>query len=138
MLIAPADCYGGSWRLFDAWARRRHFRLRLWDPEDPEDLTAALAEGPSMVWIETPSNPLLRLTDIADVAARARAVAALTVVDNTFLSPVLQRPLDLGADLVVHSTTKYLTATATSWEGRSWRPRPRSMKRSRGGPTRSG
>ena len=66
------------------------------------------AERPALVWIETPSNPLLRLTDIAAVSALARARGALTVVDNTFLSPVLQRPFEHGADLVVHSTTKYL------------------------------
>ena len=65
LVVAAADCYGGSWRLLDAWARAGRFRLRFWDPASPADLVAALAEGPDLVWIETPSNPLLRLTDIA-------------------------------------------------------------------------
>ena len=106
LVVAAADCYGGSWRLLDAWARAGRFRLRFWDPASPADLVAALAEGPDLVWIETPSNPLLRLTDIAAVVARSGD--ALVVADNTFLSPVWQQPLALGADVVVHSTTKYL------------------------------
>ncbi len=74
----------------------------------PAALDAAIADKPALVWIETPSNPLLRIVDIAAVAARAKAAGALVVADNTFLSPVWQQPLALGADLVVHSTTKYL------------------------------
>ena len=108
LLVAPHDCYGGSWRLFDTFARKGLLRLRLTDLTDPAALDEALAEGPRLVWIETPSNPLMRITDIAAVAAAAHAVGALVVADNTFCSPVLQQPLDLGADIVVHSTTKYL------------------------------
>ncbi len=107
-LVAPVDCYGGTHRAFRALAERGHFRLHLLDLRDEAELDAALAYRPRMVWIETPSNPLLRVTDIHAVAGRAKAAGALVVTDNTFLSPVLQRPLDLGADLVVHSSTKYL------------------------------
>src|SRR5690606_5748356 len=74
----------------------------------PAALAAAIAERSRMLWIETPSNPLLRITDVRAAAAAARRAGALVVVDNTFLSPALQRPIALGADLVVHSTTKYL------------------------------
>ena len=107
-LIVPHDCYGGSWRLFNALAQKNHFRLLTIDLTDPRALAAALAEGPKIVWIETPSNPLLRITDIRFVAEAAHRVGALVVADNTFLSPALQTPIALGADLVVHSTTKYI------------------------------
>jgi cystathionine gamma-synthase len=108
LLLAPHDCYGGSWRLFDAQAARGLYRLAFVDFHDPAALSAALAERPKLVWIETPSNPLLRIVDLRDVVARSHAVGAMTAVDNTFLSPVLQRPFGFGADLVVHSTTKYI------------------------------
>jgi len=108
LLVVPHDCYGGSWRLFDALAGKRHFRLLTVDFTDQAAVAAALAEGPAVVWLETPSNPLLRITDIGAVSAAAHAVGALVVVDNTFLSPALQRPLECGADIVVHSTTKYI------------------------------
>ncbi|MFO1265440.1 MAG: cystathionine gamma-synthase [Rubrivivax sp.] len=107
-LVAPHDCYGGTYRLFDAWRRRGELAVEFVDYGDAAALAAALARPAAMVWIETPSNPLLRITDIAAVAAAARRAGALTVVDNTFLSPAWQRPLALGADLVVHSTTKYI------------------------------
>ncbi|MEK9499579.1 cystathionine gamma-synthase [Gaopeijia maritima] len=108
LLVAPHDCYGGTHRLMSALAERGGFRLRFVDQTDDDALDAAFAEGPSMVWVETPSNPLLRITDLAGIAARAREAGALFVADNTFLSPVLQRPIEWGADLVLHSTTKYL------------------------------
>lgn len=107
-LVVPHDCYGGSWRLFNALAKKNHFRLITTDLTDPRALAAALAENPRLVWIETPSNPLLRITDIRFVAEAAHRVGALVVADNTFLSPALQTPIALGADLVVHSTTKYI------------------------------
>jgi len=108
LLIAPHDCYGGCYRLFKAQADRGLYRVDFVDFTDQAAVTAALARKPKIVWIETPSNPLLRITDIAAVARLAHAVGALVVVDNTFLSPALQQPIALGADLVVHSTTKYL------------------------------
>jgi cystathionine gamma-synthase len=108
LLIAPHDCYGGCYRLFKAQAERGQYQVEFIDFTDQAAVTAALARKPKVVWIETPSNPLLRITDIAAVARLAHAVDATVVVDNTFLSPALQQPIALGADLVVHSTTKYL------------------------------
>ena len=108
LLIAPFDCYGGTHRLLTGCARKGRFRVRFVDLSRPLDRDEALAESPRMVWVETPSNPLLRITDIRAVCRQVRETGTLVAVDNTFLSPVLQRPLKLGADLVVHSTTKYL------------------------------
>ncbi|GAP67106.1 O-succinylhomoserine (thiol)-lyase [Mizugakiibacter sediminis] len=108
LVVASHDCYGGTWRLLDAWARKGRFRVRFADLGEARACAEALAERPALVWVETPSNPLLRITDIRRVAQAAHAVGALCAVDNTFLSPALQRPLTLGADLVVHSTTKYI------------------------------
>lgn len=107
-LIAPHDCYGGTCRLLNARARQGRFELVFVDQTDLSALDAALSEGAAMVLIETPSNPLLRVTDIAEVSRRAKAAGALVVADNTFLSPVLQRPIEQGADIVIHSTTKYI------------------------------
>ena len=108
LVIAAHDCYGGTYRLLRALANRGHFDVAFLD------LTAEGAElevarrRPRLLWIETPSNPLLRITDVRRLAAAGRAVGALVVADNTFLSPALQQPIALGADVVVHSTTKYL------------------------------
>ena len=107
-LLVPHDCYGGSWRLFNALAAKGAYDLRSANLTDPAALSEAIAWRPTLVWIETPSNPLMRITDIAAASAAAKAVGALVAADNTFLSPVLQRPLDLGADIVIHSTTKYI------------------------------
>jgi cystathionine gamma-synthase len=109
VLMAPHDCYGGCHRLFSAAARKGQFELRwapLWE-------TAAAVEEisrirPKIVWIETPSNPLLRITDVEAIAQAAHAAGALVVADNTFLSPAGQNPIALGADIVLHSTTKYI------------------------------
>jgi cystathionine gamma-synthase len=108
LVTASHDCYGGTWRLLDAWARKGRLRVEFADLGDPAALAEALRKQPDLVWVETPSNPLLRITDILHVAQAARAAGALCVVDNTFLSPALQAPLALGADIVVHSTTKYI------------------------------
>ncbi|NUS38050.1 MAG: O-succinylhomoserine (thiol)-lyase [Lysobacter sp.] len=107
-LVVPHDCYGGSWRLFNALANKGAFELVTADLTDPRALTDALACRPALVWVETPSNPLLRITDLRFVIEAAHAHGALAVVDNTFLSPALQRPLAFGADFVLHSTTKYI------------------------------
>jgi cystathionine gamma-synthase len=107
-LLVPHDCYGGSWRLFNALARKGQFELITADLTDPRTLADALARQPRWVWIETPSNPLLRLTDLRFVAEAAHRIGATVVADNTFLSPALQTPIAFGADLVVHSTTKYI------------------------------
>ncbi|HWI25008.1 MAG TPA: O-succinylhomoserine (thiol)-lyase [Lysobacter sp.] len=107
-LVVPHDAYGGSWRLFNALAQKGLFELVIADLTDPRALAAALARNPAVVWIETPSNPLLRITDLRFVIEAAHAHGAMAVVDNTFLSPALQRPIEFGADAVVHSTTKYI------------------------------
>ena len=107
-LLVPHDCYGGSWRLFDALSRKGHFELVTADLTDPRALADALREPPALVWIETPSNPLLRITELRFVIEAAHRAGALAVVDNTFLSPALQQPIRFGADVVVHSTTKYI------------------------------
>ena len=108
LVLAAHDCYGGTWRLLDAWAKKGRFQVRFVDLTNSHALAEGLALKPSLVWVETPSNPLLRITDIRHVAQAAHAAGALLVVDNTFLSPALQQPLTLGADVVVHSTTKYI------------------------------
>jgi len=107
-VIAPHDCYGGTFRLFTAWQKRGELAVEFVDFGDAAAVSAALAKPAALVWIETPSNPLLRITDVADIAKRAHAIGALVVADNTFLSPGWQRPIALGADIVVHSTTKYI------------------------------
>jgi len=108
-LVVPHDCYGGSWRLFNALAKKGAFELITCDLTDPRALAEALQASPALVWIETPSNPLLRITDLRFVIDAAHKVGALALVDNTFLSPALQRPIeDFDADFVLHSTTKYI------------------------------
>ncbi|MEJ8568516.1 cystathionine gamma-synthase [Elongatibacter sediminis] len=109
LLMAPPDCYGGCHRLLSAAARKGQFELDWVELWNSESAAARIREqAPRMVWIETPSNPLLRITDIEHIAAAAHEVGALVVADNTFLSPAGQQPLALGADIVVHSTTKYI------------------------------
>ncbi|MEM8995766.1 MAG: PLP-dependent transferase, partial [Acidobacteriota bacterium] len=107
-VVASYDCYGGTHRLLRALERRGQVEVRFADLTSPAARAQALRGSVDLVWIETPSNPLLRITDLAATAREAHALGALVAVDNTFLSPALQRPLDFGADLVVHSTTKYL------------------------------
>ncbi|MGH8176194.1 MAG: cystathionine gamma-synthase [Steroidobacter sp.] len=108
LLIAPHDCYGGTYRLFSALAKRSAARVEFVNQTDEQAFAAAFARRPKLVWVETPSNPLLRIVDIRAAARRAHATGALLIVDNTFLSPAWQQPIALGADLVLHSTTKYL------------------------------
>jgi cystathionine gamma-synthase len=107
-VMAPFDCYGGTYRLLAALEKKGNLIVDFIDQSDAVALAAALGRKPALVWIETPSNPLLRIVDIRAVADAAHAAGALVVADNTFLSPVWQQPLALGADLVMHSTTKYL------------------------------
>jgi cystathionine gamma-synthase len=107
-VVAPHDCYGGTYRLLAALHAQGTLVVDFVDQSDAAALQKALQPGTSLVWIETPSNPLLRVVDIRAISEAAHAVGALAVVDNTFLSPIWQRPLELGADLVMHSTTKYL------------------------------
>jgi cystathionine gamma-lyase len=108
-VIAMDDLYGGSYRLFER-VRRRSAGLdfSFVDLTDPGAFEAAITPKTKMVWIETPTNPMLKIVDIAAIAQIAKRHGLLVVVDNTFASPMLQRPLTLGADIVVHSATKYL------------------------------
>jgi len=108
LVIAPHDCYGGTWRLLHELHERKTIEVAVADLTNPKAIVRALARRPALVWLETPSNPLMRITDIRLVVAHAKCVGGLVAVDNTFLSPILQKPLVLGADLVVHSSTKYL------------------------------
>jgi cystathionine gamma-synthase len=107
-VLAAHDCYGGTYRLLRALAGRGQFTLELADLTAPDVEAVVARHAPSLLWVETPSNPLLRITDLRRVAAAGRRCGAIVVADNTFLSPALQKPITLGADLVVHSTTKYL------------------------------
>ena len=108
LLVIPHDCYGGSFRLFTHLAKKGNFKLIVVNQSDEEALDHALSQKPKLVLIESPSNPLLRVVDIQKVTKAAHNVGALVAVDNTFMSPVLQQPLELGADIVFHSTTKYI------------------------------
>jgi len=108
LVVIPHDCYGGSFRLFTHLAKRGQFKLIVVDQNDSAALADALAQKPKLVLLESPSNPLLRLVDIEEVTKACHQVGALVAVDNTFLSPALQLPLLMGADIVFHSTTKYI------------------------------
>ncbi|MBB1256995.1 cystathionine gamma-synthase, partial [Streptomyces sp. OF3] len=107
-VVIPNDAYGGTFRLFAKVAQRWGVEWSVADTSDPTAVRAQLRDRTKVVWVETPSNPLLGITDIEQVAAVARGAGARLVVDNTFASPYLQQPLALGADVVVHSTTKYM------------------------------
>ncbi|EGQ9981133.1 O-succinylhomoserine (thiol)-lyase [Vibrio parahaemolyticus] len=108
LIVAPHDCYGGTYRLFNTRANKGDFKVQFVDQSDEQALEAALAKKPKLILLETPSNPLVRVVDIAAVCEKAKQVGALVAVDNTFLTPVYQKPLELGADFVIHSTTKYI------------------------------
>lgn len=108
-LIVPHNCYGGCYRAFSSLSATGRFKIQLTDFTDTDAVRrVCLLQRPKMIWVETPSNPLLRITDIRAISSIARECGALLVVDNTFLTPLLQQPLALGADMVVHSTTKYI------------------------------
>jgi len=106
--VVTDDLYCGTFRLFDKVFARYGLTFTYVDATDPRNIERAMRPSTRIVWLESPTNPLLKLADIADIATVARAHKALTVVDNTFATPYLQNPLDLGADIVVHSTTKYI------------------------------
>ncbi len=109
LLIAPYDCYGRSYRLLCALSEKKHFKLKFIDQYDKQAIDDAFAEEkPRMVLIESPSNPVMRIADINYITKRAKECGAITAVDNTFLSPILQQPLKHGADIAYHSTTKFL------------------------------
>jgi O-succinylhomoserine (thiol)-lyase len=107
-IITGHDIYGGTYRLFDDIFTKIGLKFSFVDMSDPANVQAAVTDATKAIWIETPSNPLMRLVDIAAVVKIANSHDLLTIADNTFLSPYLQRPLELGVDIVMHSTTKYL------------------------------
>ncbi|MBD3422591.1 MAG: cystathionine gamma-synthase [Chitinivibrionales bacterium] len=107
-VIAGHDIYGGAFRLMHEVFAQRGLLFSFVDMRDPENVRSTVRDETAMIWIETPSNPLLRIVDIVEVAGIARECGALSVVDNTFMTPYYQKPLELGADIVIHSTTKYL------------------------------
>jgi len=108
VFVVPHDCYGGTYRLYEALAKKGHFEVLFVDQTNDDALRAACERRPKLILTETPSNPLLRIVDIEKVSRLASECGALYAVDNTFLSPALQQPISLGADLVIHSTTKYI------------------------------
>ncbi|WP_332404596.1 O-succinylhomoserine (thiol)-lyase [Vibrio metschnikovii] len=107
-IIAPHDCYGGTYRLLNSRAKKGDFKVLFIDQSDPTAVSEALTLKPKLLLIETPSNPLVRVVDIQQLCQQAKAANTLVAVDNTFLTPIYQQPIALGADFVIHSTTKYL------------------------------
>ncbi len=108
-LVAVDDMYGGSWRLFEAVRKRSaNLQVSYVNPDSPETIESQVTDQTRMIWIETPSNPLLKITDLSSIAEIAKSRDIITVVDNTFCSPYIQRPLEHGIDVVVHSVTKYI------------------------------
>ena len=107
-IIAPHDCYGGTFRLFEQQSRKGLFEVQFVDQTNLDALRKAAECRPKIILAETPSNPLLRIVDIEKISEIAKSAGALLAVDNTFLSPALQNPIEFGADLVIHSTTKYI------------------------------
>lgn len=107
-VIAANDMYGGTYRLFTKVFEKFGIQFKYVDTTNVDNVSAAISSKTKLIWIETPTNPLMNITDIAAVAAISKKAGALLCVDNTFASPYLQNPLDLGADIVMHSATKYL------------------------------
>src|SRR5256884_2377789 len=107
-VIAGDDIYGGTYRLFEQVLRNYGLQFTYVNPENPDNVENALRKNTRLVWIETPTNPLMRIVDIRQISKISKKAHALLVVDNTFMSPYLQNPIEHGADVVVHSTTKYL------------------------------
>lgn len=107
-VIAGDDMYGGSYRLFDKVLKPNGMEFSYVDLTNPANLDSAFKPNTKLLWLESPTNPMLKLADIAALVKKAKAKGVLVAVDNTFMSPYFQRPLELGADLVVHSTTKYI------------------------------
>lgn len=107
-VVAGDDMYGGTFRLFDKIYRNNGYEFTYVDLTNPDNFDSAVKPNTKMLWLETPTNPMLKLVDIAALVKKAHARNILVAVDNTFMSPYFQRPLELGADLVVHSSTKYI------------------------------
>jgi cystathionine gamma-lyase len=107
-VVVSDDVYGGTFRLFDKIFKRHGFTFSFVDLSKPENFEAAITPKTKMVWVESPTNPMLKLIDLARIAEVAKKRGIISVADNTFMTPYFQRPLELGFDVVTHSTTKYL------------------------------
>jgi cystathionine gamma-lyase len=116
-VVSTQDLYGGAWRIFTKYFAKFGIEFTFIDSSDPSAIERALTPETRLLWLETPSNPLLKVTDIAACSAIARRAGVRTVVDNTFATPVLQQPIALGADIVVHSTTKYINGHSDTLGG---------------------
>jgi cystathionine beta-lyase/cystathionine gamma-synthase len=116
-VIAANDMYGGSYRLFTKVWERFGIKFIYTDTSDIANVKAAVTERTKLIWIETPTNPLMNISDVSAIASVARAAKALLCVDNTFASPYLQNPLDMGADIIMHSATKYLSGHSDVIQG---------------------
>ncbi len=116
-IVSTRDLYGGAWRLFTKLWSKFGVEFTFVDAANPLEVEEAIRPETKLVWLETPSNPLLRIIDIAACVSVARRAGVFTVVDNTFATPCLQRPLELGADIVVHSTTKYINGHSDALGG---------------------
>lgn len=108
LILAPHDCYGGSYRLFDSQSKKNNYKVVFINQNNDNELKKYFLKNPKLIIIESPSNPLLNVVDIKKICRQAKKYKTISIVDNTFLSPILQNPLELGADIVVHSCTKYL------------------------------
>ena len=116
-IVSTQDLYGGAWRIFTKFFAKFGVEFTFVDSTSTEAVAQAIRPETKLLWLETPSNPLLKITDITACARIARARGVTTVVDNTFATPLLQRPIELGADVVVHSTTKYINGHSDSIGG---------------------
>jgi cystathionine beta-lyase/cystathionine gamma-synthase len=116
-VVSTQDLYGGAWRIFTKFFAKFGLEFTFVDSTSPEAVAQAIRPETKLLWLETPSNPLLKITDITACARIARSRGVKTVVDNTFATPLLQRPIELGADVVVHSTTKYINGHSDSIGG---------------------
>ncbi|MGD9150202.1 MAG: aminotransferase class I/II-fold pyridoxal phosphate-dependent enzyme, partial [Desulfobacterales bacterium] len=116
-IVSIKDSYGGTNRIFQEFLPRFNIKVTLCDTTDQAAIKAAISEGCQVLYLESPTNPTMKIVDIAQLAAAAHRVGALVVVDNTFATPVNQKPLELGADLVLHSATKYLGGHADALGG---------------------
>jgi len=128
-VIAGDDVYGGTYRLFEQVLRNYGLQFSYVDARDPEKVEKAVRKNTRMVWVETPTNPLMKIIDIRAMAKIARKAKAMLVVDNTFMSPYFQNPLQHGADIVVHSTTKYLGGHSDLIGGAAITPNPEIYQR---------
>lgn len=108
LVIVPHDCYGGSYRLFNSLSQKGYFKAQFIDLTDITNLQRVLQQKPKLILIETPSNPLLRVVDIAKISQLAHKAGTIVLVDNTFMTPILQNPFEFGADIILHSCTKFL------------------------------